>query len=160
MQIEIKIDPACAEPKIVVLTDKLTEEVTALVQKLSESAPQILAGFRDDTLTLLEERDVIRVFASAGKVVAATADGEYVLRRRLYELEESLDPSRFVRISNSEIVNLTKVKGFDLSFVGTIRVTLSDGAVTRASRRYVAKIKQVLGISRRDPSAYGSRKEG
>ena len=42
--------------------------------------------------------------------------------------------------------NLKKVKGFDLSFSGTICVTLSNGALTYVSRRYVAKIKQVLGI--------------
>ena len=51
-----------------------------------------------------------------------------------------------MRISNSEIVNLKKVRGFDLSFAGTICVSLSDGSVTYVSRRYVSKIKQVLGI--------------
>ena len=62
------------------------------------------------------------------------------------ELEERLAKDRFVRISNSEIINLKQVKGFDLSFAGTICVTLSGGTVTYVSRRYVAKIKQVLGI--------------
>ena len=35
---------------------------------------------------------------------------------------------------------------FDLSFAGTICVSLSNGTVTYVSRRYVAKIKQLLGI--------------
>ena len=52
----------------------------------------------------------------------------------------------FVRISNSEIINLKKVKSFDLSFAGTICVTLSNGQTTYVSRRYVSKIKQVLGM--------------
>ena len=52
----------------------------------------------------------------------------------------------FVRISNSEIINLKKVSGFDLSFVGTICVSLSNGTVTYASRRYVSKIKDLLGM--------------
>ena len=45
-----------------------------------------------------------------------------------------------------KIINLRKVKGFDLSFAGTICVTLSNGTVTYVSRRFVAKIKQLLGI--------------
>ena len=35
MQIEIKIDDACREPKIIILTDKITEEINTFVRKLS-----------------------------------------------------------------------------------------------------------------------------
>lgn len=146
MQIEIKIDEGCQEPKIIVLTDKMTDEVQTIVKKLSEDSPQMLAGFRNETLEILDQPQIIRIYSSAGKIYAVTGQGEYHLRLRLYELEERLDRSCFVRISNSEIINLKKVKGFDLSFAGTICVTLSNGTVTYVSRRYVSKIKQVLGI--------------
>lgn len=65
---------------------------------------------------------------------------------RLYEAEQRLDSRMFVRISNGEIINLKKVGGFDLSFAGTICVSLSNGTVTYVSRRYVSKIKQLLGL--------------
>lgn len=146
MQVEIKIDNTCKEPKLIVVTDKMTDEINALIRKLSEESPQILSGFRNDTLEILEQSDVSRIYASVGKVFAVTAKGEYTLRLRLYELEERLDKNSFTRISNSEIINLKKVKSFDLSFSGTICVSMSDGTVTYVSRRYVNKIKQVLGI--------------
>ncbi len=146
MKIEIRVDANCIEPQVIVLTDKITEEINALVKKLSEEAPQIITGLRDDIVEILEQTDIVRIYAAAGKVFAMTNKGEYLLRMRLYELEERLDKQSFVRISNSEIINLKKVKGFDLSFSGTICVTLSGGTVTYVSRRYVAKIKQVLGI--------------
>lgn len=146
MQIEIKIDRSCEEPKIMIRTAQMTEQVTALVKMLSAGTPQLLVGFRADALEILEQTDIIRIYAANGKVYARTDQGEYILRARLYELEERLDKSRFVRISNSEIINLKKVKNFDLSFAGTICVSLSDGTVTYVSRRYVAKIKQVFGI--------------
>ena len=146
MQVEIRIDSACKEPRIVILTDKLTDEVNAIARRLSGESPQILSGFQDDTLKVLEQENIVRIYTSGGKVFASTADGEYTLRLRLYELEERLGGSQFVRISNSEIINLRRVKSFDLSFTGTICVALSDGTVSYVSRRYVKKIKQVLGI--------------
>lgn len=146
MQIEIRIDQSCIEPKIIVLTDKMTDEINDIVKKLSEEAPQMLAGFRDDRLEILDQSEIFRIYASAGKVYTVTHRGIYTLRLRLYELEERLDKNSFVRISNSEIINLKKVKNFDLSFTGTICVTLSNADVTYVSRRYVSKIKKVLGI--------------
>ena len=80
------------------------------------------------------------------KVFAVTGSGEYILRLRLYELEQRLDKNIFVRISNSEIINLKKVQSFDLSFTGTICVKLSNGTMSYVSRRYVSRIKKILGI--------------
>jgi len=146
VKIEIQLDESRKEPLVVVYTDKVNEEIHALVRRLSLDAAQVLVGFREEEATILQEDTILRVYAEGGKVLAETMDGVYALRLRLYELEERLDRTRFVRISNSEIVNLRKVKGFDLSFAGTICVRLQNNAETYVSRRYVAKIKQVLGL--------------
>lgn len=146
MQVEIKIDSSYEEPKVIVLTASMTDEISAVVKKLSEDVPQVISGVRNEKVEVIEPQTIIRIYAASGKVFAVTEKGEYSLRLRLYELEERLDGSRFVRISNSEIINLQKVNCFDLSFTGTICVKLSGGATTYVSRRYVSKIKKILGI--------------
>ncbi len=144
MDIEIKIDPEYKIPKVIILTDKVSEEIDLLVARLSREAPQLISGFRDNELRLLDQDEIVRVYSCGGKIIAATNDGEYTLRQRLYEMEERLDTKKFVRISNSELINLKMVKKFDLSFVGTICVTFKDSTVTYVSRRYVSKIKNIL----------------
>ncbi len=146
MQVEIKIDSAYEDPKVMILTAAMTDEVNRIVKRLSEEYPRMLSGIRDDKLELLKQEELIRIYTHSGKVYAVTDKGEYVVRRRLYELEGQLDNGCFVRISNSEIINLKKVEYFDLSFTGTICVKLSDYTSTYVSRRYVSKIKSVLGI--------------
>ena len=146
MQVEVKFDKSAAEPRVIILTDRMTDEVHSIVRMLSETEPKLIAGFREDTVTVLDEKDILRIYAANGKVYAVLPSGEYTLRFRLYEIEERLKAQHFVRISNSEIINLKKAKSFDLSFTGTICVVLSDGSRTYASRRYVAKLKEVLGI--------------
>lgn len=146
MNVEIKIDSSCQDTKVVIYTDKITDEINMLVRKISAEQPQILSGFDKERLTVLDQADIIRIYASGGKVFAVTENGEFTLRLRLYELEERLDMRQFVRISNSEIINLKKVKEFDLSFTGTICVSFQDNTVTYASRRYVTKLKRLLGL--------------
>lgn len=146
MQVEIKIDSSYTEPKILILTDSVTEEVSGIIKKLSEDVPQIISGSRGDLYEVLEPAGLIRVYANGGKVYAVTTKGEYTLRLRLYEIEERLDPHQFVRISNAEIIGLRHIKNFDLRLSGTICVKLSNGTVTYVSRRYVPKIKKILGM--------------
>ena len=68
MQIEVKIDENCQEPKIIVVTDKMTDEINTIIKKLSDEQPQIIAGFKDDTVEVLEPSDIYRIFATSGKV--------------------------------------------------------------------------------------------
>lgn len=94
MQIEIRIDSSCTEPKIIVMAASMSEDIHNLVKRLSENSPQIISGMKDDKLEVLEQSSLIRIYASAGKVLAVTDNGEYVVRSRLYELEERLDRNR------------------------------------------------------------------
>lgn len=146
MQVEIKIDSSYTEPKIIIMAASMTKDINNILEKLSEDTPKIISGCKDEKISVLEQEDLIRIYASAGKVFAVTDKGEFTLRLRLYELEERLNARHFVRISNSEIINLRKVISFDLSYTGTICVKLSNGTVTYVSRRHVSKIKKILGI--------------
>ena len=95
----------------------------------------------------MDPAEVLRFYGEDKEVRAQTLNGAiYPVRLRLYELEERLDRRTFLRVSHSEIVNWKRVTALDLSLTGTIRVTLEGGAVTYVSRRYVKKIKEVLGI--------------
>ena len=148
MKLNIEIDTNIEEPVALITTPRMTEEVTRVVDFISklDDITTVISGIRDDKVELLEQESIFRIYAEEGKVLARTESGLYQIRLRLYELEERLDDSKFVRISNSEIVNLKKVKSLDLSFVGTICMELSNGEVSYVSRRYVSKIKKKLGL--------------
>ena len=146
MELEISIDANYKIPKIIIKTDLVTDEVQEVIKKLSENAPRVITGFQEDCVEILEPNQIYRFYASQGKVFAATDKGEYTVRTRLYEIDEQMCLPKFVRVSNSEIINLKKIKNFDLSLAGTICVKFLDGSTTYVSRRYVTKIKEILGI--------------
>lgn len=146
MRVEFQIDSDCTEPHVIIRAASMTDEVVDAMKRLSASSPDVICGFFADALEIIDPDDIYNIYTQAGKLYAVTDKGEYALRMRLYEVMDRLDKSRFVRISNSEIVNLKKVRNFDLSISGTICVKLNNGSSTYVSRRYVAKIKQTLGI--------------
>ncbi len=148
MKVEIQIDPACTDTHIVILCKQIDDDVSRMAKLLEAQSPQLIVGTKENTMTLLEPHTLIRIFGEGGKVVAITKQGQYQLRLRLYELEECLNSKQFVRISNSEIINIKEVNNFDLSTAGTIRVNMSNQSYTYVSRRYVKRIKQILGIVR------------
>ena len=146
MNIEVELDPALRELLVKILAPGETEELAALLARL-EGEPLALLGFREGGAVPLDPAEILRFYGEDKEVRAQTLNGEiYTVRQRLYELEERLDRRTFLRVSHSEIVNWKRVTALDLSLTGTIRVTLEGGAVTYVSRRYVKKIKEVLGI--------------
>lgn len=95
---------------------------------------------------MLEVRSILAFFTKKKAVYAHTSNGDWRIKARMYELEESLPAGDFVRISQSEIVNIAAIKKLDLSFSGTISVQLKDGSRYYVSRRQLPAFKSKLGI--------------
>lgn len=146
MKLEVHIDPALAEARVEVYAPARTPEVDALLDRLTAAEAPLL-GFRDDGSAVpLEPEDVLRFYGEDKDVRAQSGEAVYTVRERLYELERRLAGRSFARVSHSEIVNLKRVTALDLSLTGTIRMTLTGGVTAYVSRRYVKKIKEVLGL--------------
>ena len=62
MQIEIRIDSTCKEPKVIIVTNQVTDEVNLLLRKFAEEHPKIIAGFKDEIVAVLELADIVRIF--------------------------------------------------------------------------------------------------
>lgn len=146
MVVEIKIDRTCTEPKLIIYTAAITEEITELTKRLSAKNSKSLAGYQGEQVQIIPVSHILRIYTEKQKVLLQTESETLQLKYRLYELEELLDHERFVRISNSEIVNFDKVKCLDLSISGTIVLRFQNGQTTYVSRRYVSKIKELYHL--------------
>ena len=98
---------------------------------------------KGDNNYLIPTNDFLRFYSGAKSVYAQTDTSEYHISKRLYELEKEL-PVQFVRVSNSEIINLNYVSQFSLSVGGIINIEFKNGIKTSSSRRYLKKIKEIL----------------
>ena len=120
------------------------EGIIAAVQSYSEKKVPMIAAYFKGSLVMLPQRKIIRFFVDNRKVMVQTSERTYETKKPLYEIEEVLDKKRFVRISQSETINIRRVKNFDFSAAGTIGVELENGESTWVARRRMKDVRALL----------------
>ena len=92
-----------------------------------------------------EEIDWIEAAGDYVKIHINTT--EHIIRERITELELKLDPSRFLRIHRSTIVNIDRIKEMQPMFYGDYVVILRNGTQLNLSRTYREKISKLMKSS-------------
>lgn len=149
VDIDIQIDPACREPKVVIRTERMTQDIENIVYAIEncmDSGYPMIPVHSGSAVEFLSQREIIRVYVENRRLMVHSERGCFVARKTLAEMELLLNSSRFQRISRSEIINLRKVARFDFSKSGTILVTFDDGATTWVARRCVQSIQRALAL--------------
>ena len=146
MKIEFDINEKYQEDKIIICTNKITDELQEFVNKLNNEKNNKIYGNKNDKIFILEENKIETIYSENKKVFIRYENGDiYETKKRIYEFENNL-PNKFVRISNSEIVNFDKVQNLEFKIVGTIILNFYTDRYTYVSRRYVKKIREYLEI--------------
>lgn len=102
-------------------------------------------GYAEEETVKLEAEETYCFYTQGGKVIARTADREWMVRERIYEIEQIFGES-FVKINQSCLVNVSKIKKFGASFGGGLWVLLENGYQDYVSRRQMKEVKNRMGL--------------
>ena len=147
VDIEFVIDENRESPKVTVYAKEKTEQtqrIIAAVMDASATEDTGIPAYSDGKLSFIPQKDIMRVRTEGRQIVLDTEERYYIVKQTLTNLEKELNGNRFIRISQSEIINIFKVRQFDVSLSGTIGVEFKNGVKTYASRRYMKAIKAFL----------------
>lgn len=144
MNVEVIVDEKYTSPKAVIYCNNITNEISSIINSINNMANFTIIGYLSDKKYILDLKEIYSFYSDSGKVYAKTDNNIYIVKYRIYELENLLNLRNYIRISNSEIVNFSKVKSLDFSLIGTIKLNFSNDTYTYVSRRYIKKIKQYL----------------
>ena len=142
MIFKLFIDKACQEEGIATVRARtpVIDEIERLV--LQDSLPDQLPGYLDDEITMLEIQNVECFLVEREKTYALYCDGKrYLVRKRLYELEELL-PDSFEKINKSVIANWKQIVKFKVQLSGAVDAVFRSGYVECISRRCFAELKR------------------
>ena len=93
---------------------------------------------------MINVQDVITFYSEGKNNCCRTKEGIFKIKEKLYYLEENLPRKTFIRISNSVIVNIEKVRCFNTSIIGSILIKFEDGTEEYVSRRRVSDVMKFL----------------
>ena len=144
LKLRFEQDKTLDEIEIVVRAAKKDAQVTALLESFAKVEPIKLTVLdSDNRASVIDEKDIVFVAAEGKLVRVVTTEGIYKAKQSLQSIESILSRS-FLRVSRFEIINLKKVRKYDFTLVGTLRVEFDNGMETWASRRYIPLIKERL----------------
>ena len=144
MKLELNIDEKVKETLVVVSANKIDKEVQNLINYIEYSS-EYLIGIVEDTVSIIDIDEIIRVYIEDRKTFVVTLKDTYVVKKKLYEVENMVTRN-FVKISQSEIANIKFIKNLDFSNTGTIVIKYKNSDISYVSRRMIKEFKLKLGI--------------
>ncbi len=120
----------------------------ALVEQLESlvNAQEVeIIGYKEQETVKLDLSDIFCFICENNKVYAITEKEKYKIKLRLYQLEERL-PQNFVKLNQSCLGNISKIKRFKASFGGSLSVEFKNGYMDCVSRRQMKIVKERFGF--------------
>ena len=145
MKVSIKQDQTPPSVFAEIHCRDITDEVTRLERHIVNFESFIPAKCDGENVNI-SYGDILYIESVDKKTFIYTETKVCTTEKRLYELEEILDPEDFFRCSKSMIVHLNKVTALKPEITRNILATLANGEVIIVSRRYAAQLKTLLGI--------------
>lgn len=95
MKIKLEINPQYTETEVHICSDADSEEVRKVYRTIKNAVDTTAMARSDGEVVPIGSSDIIWIYAQNQKVFVTTAQGDYRLHERLYELEEMLKNGLF-----------------------------------------------------------------
>ena len=145
-KVKIEIDPTADGCEVTIRCPGVDEEVMKIQKLLSESSSGLsqIGLFKEDSEYFIPLDDILFFETEGGHIRAHTADDEFEVKYRLYELEEKL-PSYYLRISKSAILNTRRVYSITKNLAGASKIEFQGTYKTvYCSRNYYGALKEFI----------------
>ncbi len=140
----LKDEDAQDDIEIAVRAAEGNELAQALFFEMQTLAEQMTYGWTFMERYGVNPEYIILLMRDGRYVTVKTTNAEYTIRGALIHIEKELNSTWFVRISQSEIINMRYVKSWNLVGDGCRQIELENNIVCYVSRRYVTQIRDKL----------------
>lgn len=122
----------------------LINEIERLISAEKVSTPPIV-GYIGSDIIEIDPREVYCFFIEGKKLFASLKNGDALIKKRLYEIENRLGVD-FIKINQSTVANMKLIDRFSVSIGASLTVHFKNGRKDYVSRRQMKAVKERLGI--------------
>lgn len=144
MKITIDEQSSKNEIEVIIKGSKDDDRVKSIYQTLLYY-DQTIIGKIDDKHIQIPLNQIYYFDTIEDKTFAYTKDAIYDINHRLYQLEDILSHTPFLRVNKNTIVNVKKIRSFHSTINGRMEGKLVNKERVKISRRYVKDLKAKLG---------------
>lgn len=132
--------------KVEVNAPELTDDIQKILNNLSRITKwkEEIIATKDNEIFLIKSSEIFYIYSDEKNNFIKTSNGIYKIKDRLYELEDNLDENKFIRISNSCIINIDKTKCFDVGQIGSLFANMEDNTKQEVSKRRIKNVMKFL----------------
>ena len=146
MKVDLFFSRDISEPHAEIHTNELTDNIQQAITLLEDdSKMDMLAVKKGKDISFLNFDEIFMIRVEDKQVNVYTQEDKYLIKKALYRVEESLNPS-FVRISKTTIVNIKKIDRVAPSLKGMMFIMLKNGLKDNISRKYLPEFKKALDL--------------
>jgi DNA-binding LytR/AlgR family response regulator len=144
MKIRVEENKNIEETEVIIKCKNNDDEVKEIYKAIKYFDKKIV-GKIDGRMFSLTPNKILYFESVDNKVFACTNEQTYDVNLKLYQLEEQLNDSPFLRINKNTIVNTNKIKSFKSTINGRMEALLISNERLKISRMYVPELKKMIG---------------
>lgn len=145
MKLTIEIKPELQEPEIQVRCREITGHLQKVIDLIRER-DSTLAVQQDGAVKMLGIGSIYYIESVDDKTFVYSKGDVYSTELKLYETEELLRDTSFVRISKACILNIDILDSVRVLMNGKMEASLNNGEKLVINRHYVPDFKKKFGI--------------
>lgn len=145
MKLIIEQESNCEEIEIIIRCSSINSELQKIIDAIKICSFTITA-YKDGYLQKINHEDVCYIESVDEKTFIYCENDVYDCKMKLFELEDTLTNSSFVRISKSCILNIDFIEKVRPMLNGKYEVLLLNGEKLIINRHYVPDFKKRFGL--------------
>ena len=144
MKIIIQSPEENEEESIIININNMNDKITRILDILK--SPDDLTVQLDNKTFKLPIAEIFYIESVDFKTFVCAETVVYQSKLKLYEVEEALSQSDFLRVSRQVILNVSKIRSVASAGGGRIEVMLANGEKLIVSRQYAPVLKERFGL--------------